>query len=161
MKKLLLTLLSLILLLSTVSCNNYDEPISVTQTFHGCEFTITLDKGKYKLGDVGIVTAKIVNKSGKPVSLYSWSEYEYVQFYFLEDGKLKFTNASEAVRDITLYHDIPDGKEYVYDMSFDLTAPEGTQEPLNPGSEWKIKADADIIFDNEGETISLEIIVPH
>lgn len=88
MKKLLYILLSLILPLTAVSCRKSDEPISVTETFHGCEYTITLDRSKYSLDDTITATVTLENKSDEDVGLYSSDMGHYLDdVKFCENGE--------------------------------------------------------------------------
>lgn len=165
MKKLFLTLLSLVLILSPVSCDSKkDKPISVTEIFHGCDFTITLDRGEYDLGDTLKASVSLTNKSGKEVSLYSPSTAPYFSVIFLENGKLKL-NKYIVASDVLCYEPVPNNETYTYTQEFDLDSPFETETLIREDSEWKIKAYGTIIVEENGvqkhEEISAEIIVPH
>ena len=168
MKKLFCAMFSLILLLTFVSCGQGEHicPLSHTETFFdGVEFTITLDKSEYDLGDTVKATVSIVNKTDAPIELYSSTLSNYIGIGFTENGvgKLgpKTIDASTALRGTELYC----GEGFVMAEEFDTNASFGTDAPVSADSEWKINSSATVIIEIDGEKkhedISVEIVVPH
>ncbi|MBE6708198.1 MAG: hypothetical protein E7578_03005 [Ruminococcaceae bacterium] len=164
MKKLICTVLSFILLLSVVSCQKNDEPVSVTKTyFDGIEFTITLDKDSYDLGDTIVATADIVNKTEGTIKLYSSTSAPYIGIGFSEDGAGKLSNKILSFATVIRTTEIQPGEGFTFTKSFNTSASFGTDEPVRSDTEWKIKSLVSVIPNGHEthEDISVEIIVPH
>ena len=158
-----------------ISCQSYSEPISVTKTVHGCEFTITLDKSKYGLGDTVKATVSLVNKGENDVGLFASQTGHFISdIFFYEDNIIKYDYCTEYIgndaEDVRL---LKPGESLTHVREFTPSKPlDATKPAANLSAEWKLIAKVTITpetsedftenYDNdEFETVSLEITVPH
>ena len=175
MKKLLCAILTTVLLLTAVSCQKTDEPISVTKIVHGCELTVTLDKSKYGLGDTVKATVSLVNKGENDVGLFASQTGHFISdIFFYEDNIIKYDYCTEYIgndaEDVRL---LKPGESLTHVREFTPSKPlDATKPAANLSAEWKLIAKVTITpetsedftenYDNdEFETVSLEITVPH
>ncbi|MBE6708819.1 MAG: hypothetical protein E7578_06215 [Ruminococcaceae bacterium] len=125
---------------------------SVTKTVFGCEYTITIDKPKYEMGDTVKVKVSFENKGKTLIYLGGQHMYDVLDYVsFLVNGKGTFEVGGPPIESTEL---VAPGDSHSYTVEFD------TSEAKLTGV-WSVKSRIEFYAYGEKQTESVEIEVPH